>query len=229
MVWGRPRAIIFDFNGVIVDDEPLHLELFRRVLNEEGLDFTEDEYREKYLGCDDRGCFALALSEAGRAGESRDERLILALVGRKSAYYQKAIRGRSLLFPGAAELVRRSAERYPLALVSGALRNEIEPALQTAGIREFFEAIVASEDVGACKPDPEGYLRALAELNRTGRFDEPLRAGECLVIEDSIAGVRAAKSAGMFCIAITGSYNADELREAHRVAGSLAEIGPDWF
>ena len=220
------RAIIFDFNGVIIDDEPLHLELFRRVLTEEGLTLSDAEYHAKYLGCDDRGCFTLALRDAGLINHAADTEFIKDLIARKADYYQESIRDRFEFIPGAVDLIRRSAGSHPLALVSGALRNEIEVVLGRGGIREFFEVVVASEDVDACKPDPEGYLRALIELNRSGQFDSSLKAIECLVIEDSVAGVEAAKRAGMLCLALTGSYRADELHQADWVVSSLIGLDP---
>ncbi len=128
------RAIIFDFNGVIVDDEPLHLELFRHVLAEEGLTFTDEVYYEKYLGYDDRGCFIAALADAGREKEASDIGYIDRLIARKAAYYQDAIKDRYLLFPGVVDLVRRLASSYPLAIASGALRNEIEFVLERGEI-----------------------------------------------------------------------------------------------
>ncbi len=217
----KPKAIIFDFNGVIVDDEPLHLELFRRVIGEEGLTLTDEEYHEKYLGYDDRGCFTAALADLGRPAD--DAAWIDGLIARKARYYLEAIEERLLIFPGVVELIRLVESRYPLAIASGALRSEIELVLTRGGIREPFGVIVAAEDVSACKPDPEGYLRALELLNSGGAG---LEAAECLVIEDSIAGVEAAKRAGMRCLAVTNSYRADELAHADWIRQSLEDLDP---
>ena len=219
------RAIIFDFNGVIIDDEPLHLELFRVILAEEGIALSDDDYRVKYLGSDDRGCFVAALADAGREREALDSAFITQLIERKAALYRAAIDQRHLLFPGVVELVRRLANEYPLAIASGALRGEIEMALERGGIDDCFQAIIAAEDVGACKPDPEGYVKALAALNAEAR--PPIQPGECLVIEDSIAGVEAAKRAGMRCLAVTNSYAVEELKEADWIAASLADCDPE--
>lgn len=218
------KAIIFDFNGVIVDDEPLHLELFRAVLSEEGIPLTDEEYQAKYLGFDDRGCFQAVLWDAGREAESTDETRIAALIERKASLYVEAIKERYLLFPGVVELVKRLAEQYSMAIASGALRNEIEIVLAQGGIRECFREIVAAEDVSACKPDPEGYLKALALLN--AGHPETINAGECLVIEDSVAGIEAAKRAGMHCLAVTNSYPSEKLSQADRIVSSLADCDP---
>ena len=221
------RAIIFDFNGVIVDDEPLHLELFRRVLAEEGVALSDEDYHDKYLGYDDRGCFVAALADAGRGQLAADTAFINELIARKAAYYRRAIDERYLLFPGVVECVRRLATRFPLAIASGALRQEIELVLTRGGIRDCFRTMIAAEDVSECKPHPEGYTKALAALNALGTEEIPIRPGECLVIEDSVAGVEAAHRAGMRCLAITNSYSAAELVEADWVAASLAECEPE--
>jgi HAD superfamily hydrolase (TIGR01509 family) len=215
------KAIIFDFNGVIVDDEPLHLELFRRVLEEEGLSLSNEEYHEKYLGYDDRGAFTAALADQGHTA---DQTYIQSLIERKARYYLDAINERMLLFPGVVELVRRMAEKFPLAIASGALRHEIELVLTRGELRDCFRVIVASEDVSACKPEPEGYVKALALLNETTQ--RSIEPAACLVIEDSVAGIEAARRAGMRCLAVTNSYTAAELTAADAVVASLAELDP---
>lgn len=219
------KAVIFDFNGVIVDDEPLHLELFRRVLGEEGIPLSDEDYHAKYLGYDDRGCFTAALADAGRTELANDAAVIAELIERKAEYYRQAIAERMLLFPGAVELVKTLAAKYPLAIASGALRGEIEIVLQRGGIRDCFGHIIASEDVTACKPDPEGYVMALAALNATRA--EAILPNECLVIEDSIAGIEAAKRAGMHCLAVTNSYQAEELTNADWIVASLVNCDPE--
>jgi HAD superfamily hydrolase (TIGR01509 family) len=223
------QAIIFDFNGVIVDDEPLHLELFRRVLAEEGIALADEDYYEKYLGYDDRGCFIAALTDAGRGPSAADAALIEGLIARKAAYYRRAIDERCLLFPGVVEFVRRAAARFPLAIASGALRPEIELVLARGEIRDCFRAVIAAEDVSECKPHPEGYVKALAALNACSAQPAPIQPGECLVIEDSIAGIEAAHRAGMRCLAVTNSYRVEELTEADWIVSSLVECDPEWL
>lgn len=220
------KAIIFDFNGVIVDDEPLHLALFRRVLEEEGVGLSDEDYHAKYLGFDDRGCFIAALTDAGRVEAAMDGSYIHDLIERKAAYYRQAIEERMLLFPGVVELVKRVAARYPLAIASGALRGEIELVLAQGGMRDCFLGIIAAEDVSACKPDPEGYVKALAALNaRAGAA--MIKPEECLVIEDSLAGIEAARAAGMRCVAVTNSYTAEELAAADAVVTTLEGFEPE--
>jgi HAD superfamily hydrolase (TIGR01509 family) len=221
------RAIIFDFNGVIIDDEPLHLELFRRVLAEEGIGLTDQDYYDKYLGYDDRGCFVAALIDAGRRQWAADLAFINDLIARKAAYYRRAIDKRCLLFPGVVELVRRAAPRYALAIASGALRQEIELVLERGEIRDCFRVVIAAEDVTECKPHPEGYVRALAALNALDANPSPIQPEECLVIEDSMAGIEAAHRARMRCLAVTNSYRAEELKAADWIVPSLVACEPD--
>ena len=131
------RAVLFDFNGVLVDDEPLHFALFRKVLREEGLDFTEKDYYSKYVGFDDKACFAAALEAAG---EDTNLGRLMRLITRKSSYYQETIREQGYpFFPGAAKLVQNvAAAGWMLGVVSGALREEVEGARRQEGIAEVF-------------------------------------------------------------------------------------------
>jgi beta-phosphoglucomutase len=215
------RAIIFDFNGVIIDDEPLHHELLRRVIIEENMTFADGDYEKYYLGQNDRACFVSALTRHART-ESSDAAHVHSLIERKTGYYHEAIRSRNLLFPGIPELIIRLSQRYPLAVASGALRNEIEVALIGGGLRDHFELIIAAEDVERSKPDPEGFLKAWQGMQK--RIPD-LAPAECLVIEDSIAGVTAAKAAGMACLAVTTSYPSAKLEQADWIAPGVAE----WF
>lgn len=212
------RAMLFDFNGVIIDDEPLHLELIQRVLREEGLNITDVACRDKCLGVPDRAGFEALLHEAARPV---NETVVKALIARKADAYLEAIRARDLLFPGVQALVQRLAAQYPLALVSGALRQEVDFTLTRAGLHEHFSVIVTAEDVSKGKPHPAGFLQALASLNETQT--RSIQPHECLVIEDSIAGVEAAKRAGMFCVAVTHSFPAAALQKADLVVAGFAE------
>lgn len=216
------KAVIFDFNGVVVDDEPLHFELLQHLLLEEGIELDAVEYHKRYFGFDDRGVLTSALRDFGDPSKASDEAYVRELIERKAGRYLDAVRTRDLLFPGVAPLINALAARYPLAIVSGALRQEIELALDRGGIREHFPIIISTENVSQCKPDPEGYLKALDALRR----NHPLEAAECLVIEDSIAGIRAARAAGMRCLAVATSYPAGELTEADVVVEALKDCDP---
>ncbi len=212
------KAVIFDFNGVLVDDEPIHFELFRKVLAEEGLTLTKEAYVAKYMGMDDRGCFRAVFEDNGRG---LDDAQVAQLIRRKAAYYRDTIAERIVIFPGVKRLVPELAARFPLAVASGALRAEIEMILQVAGLKDCFQVIASAEDVDHGKPHPEVFIKALRGLNEKQR--DPIRASECLVIEDTKDGLTAAHRAGIKCLAVTNSYPAAEL-EAEAVVDSLEKV-----
>jgi beta-phosphoglucomutase len=210
------RAIIFDCDGVIADTEPMHMAAFQKVLREEGIEVSEDEYYGRYLAYDDRGCYREVFADRGR---QLDEPLLVDMIGRKSSYLAPVMRARLRLFPGVADFIRLAAESYPLAIASGALRHEIELVLEHGRVRQYFDVIISSEDVERSKPHPDPFLKALDSLARARRED--VAPGECLVIEDSIHGISAARAAGMVCLAVTNSYGAEQLGEADLIVGSL--------
>ena len=210
------KAIIFDFDGVLADTEPLHLKVFQRVLQEEGLPLSERDYYQKYVGFDDKGCFHAVLSEHGRPAPPET---IQQLVERKAALMLGHITATKVVYPGVVEFVKGVAGRYRLAIVSGALRHEIELILKTAGMRDDFEHITAAEDVQDGKPAPEGYLHALRSLNRRA----PLLASECLVIEDTVFGIQAAHAAEMRCLAVSTTFSPDRLGNADAVTATLKD------
>jgi beta-phosphoglucomutase len=221
------RAVVFDFNGVLVDDEPVHLAVFQRVLGEEGVALGRDEYLARHLGHDDRTVFAAVLAERGEeAGPGRVARLI----ARKSAYYQEHVHRHGYpFFPGAAELVAGAAARgWVLALVSGALRDEVEGALVAAGLADRFRVVVTAEDVAAGKPDPAGYLLAIAGMNSRPPLPERLiHPHEVLAVEDSPAGLEAAAAAGFVTLALAHSGPAERLAAAGAVLPTITGLTAD--
>jgi HAD superfamily hydrolase (TIGR01509 family) len=215
------RAVIFDFNGIIVDDEPIHFQLFQKVLGEEGITLTEKDYYARYLGFDDRGAFTSGYRDHDRP---LSDAKLADLIDRKAVYYQEAIRNHVTVFPGVKPLVTALAESLPLAVASGALRHEIETILSTISLRRHFRAVVSAEDVQSGKPEPEIFLKALAALNHSLADQSAIAAGDCLVIEDSKEGVRGARRAGMKCLAVTNSHQAEALQEATAIVQSLEEV-----
>jgi HAD superfamily hydrolase (TIGR01509 family) len=214
------RAIIFDFNGILVDDEPIHLEMFQRVLKEEGIDLNEKDYYARYLGMDDRGCFKAALEDHGR---KIDDFSLAEMIRRKAVYYRESIKKRLVVFPGVKELVLALSSRFPLAVASGALRSEIETILESISLKKYLQLIVSTEDVSEGKPSPEIFIKALSLLNKH-QTDKSIRPSECLVVEDSKEGILGAKHAGMKCLAVTNSHPAEELGPADAVVASLAGV-----
>jgi beta-phosphoglucomutase len=221
------KAIIFDFNGVILDDEPLHFQAMREAVADLGIALTESAYWEKYLPLDDRECLeAVCRDHAVSLSEEKRARVLDA----KFDSYNRRILNSYPLFPGAAQCIETASSRYPLALASGARREEIEATLQATELRRYFTVIVAAEDFTLGKPNPESFLLALRELNaaRNGTFP-PVKPEECLVVEDSVGGVAGARAAGMRCLAVSNSYPPDKLRKADRVVPSLEEATPNLF
>jgi beta-phosphoglucomutase len=218
------RAIIFDLDGTLADTEPLHFDAFSRVLRAEGIELDRAEYFSRLIGLDDRDCFAAVLRENGRA---TDDGVLAALSARKAAIYQEMIVGRDVTFPGASDFVQLCARRFPLIVATGTLRVEAELILKRAGIRELFADIIAAEDVEHGKPAPEGFEKALGRLGFLMRLRPPLEAAECLVIEDTVAGVEAGRRAGMRVMAVCNSARAEALKAAEIVRNSLAESDLD--
>ena len=178
-------ATLFDFNGVLVDDEAVHLAAFRATLAPRGIAVDERTYFERYIGFDDVGAFSAMLTDAGRDAPPA---LIAELVDAKRPLYLERARAGLTLFAGARERVCACAAHGPVGVVSGALRDEIELGLGLLGVRDRVSFIVAAEDTTRCKPDPEGYAKAIARLEV-----EPARVA---VLEDSGSGIRAALGAG---------------------------------
>jgi HAD superfamily hydrolase (TIGR01509 family) len=209
-------AILFDFNGVIVDDEPQHCDALIATLGEYGYSLDRDTYYREYLGFDDRECFRFTF---GRMGRATDEPALLEAIERKNAHYERAVRASMRLVPGATEFIEDAAlDGFQLAIVSGALRREIELVLDLAGLRAHFSEIVAAEDVSACKPDPQGYNRARARL--------ALAPARCIVIEDSLPGLAAARAAGLRCAMLSTSHGEEACVGADLVWQDFTGHGP---
>ena len=213
------RAVIFDFNGIIVDDEPIHFRLFQKVLGEEGIVLTEEAYYARYLGFDDRGAFSFGYGEHHRP---LNDAKLAELIDRKAHYYQEAIRNHVAIFPGVKPLLAELAKSVPLAVASGALRQEIQTILSTTGLIDYFATIVSAEDVERGKPEPDIFLKALASLN--AKNGDAIQARECVVIEDSKEGIKGARAAGMKCLAVTNSHPPELLHEANAIVKSLEEV-----
>lgn len=213
------RAAVFDFDGVIVDSEPLHYRALRDALLPEGVEITEEEYLRIYLAHNDRVAIQKALAHHGeRADPKRMERI----EARKIGIFAGLIPAIPV-FEGAREVVGALGAEIPLAIASGARHNEIEAILAGLGLRDAFQAIVGAEDAERTKPDPAPYLEAARQLAARAPGLDPT---ECVAFEDSIPGIAAALGAGMKVVGVAHSYSADKLRAAHRVVDTLAGFEP---
>ena len=217
------RAILFDFNGVILDDEEYHYLSLKRVLEEEGVSISREAYYRDCLGFGDTECFEWGLegSEKILAGGLSE------LIRRKSAYYEALLEHEARFFPGVCELIRETAPAYPLGVASMALRQEIDLALLKAGLADLMTVIVSGEDVARPKPAPEIYELALAQMNLTlsrGNGRAKITPPDCLVIEDSVPGIRSARAAGMRVLGVAHTVKQTELQEADWVVPSLSGL-----
>lgn len=215
-------AIVFDFDGVLVDSEPLHLRAYQEVLEPFGLSLPREKYYASYLGYDDEGVFR-AVAEA--RNWPLDDGKLGALIEEKGRVFDALISGGTggsggdLMYAGAAECVARLAAVWPLGIASGAARPEIEGMLRARGLDRYFRFIVAAGETPAGKPAPDPYRRA-ADLH-----GHP--PGACVAIEDSRWGIESAKTAGLSCIGITHTYPVAELLEADAIVTSLDELTPE--
>lgn len=213
-------AVIFDFDGIIVDTEPLHYRAFQCVLEPLGLGYPWEEYVARYMGFDDRDAFHEAFKAGGRSITAFE---LDEFIERKARAFQEIIADGVKAYPGAAELIRSISGRLPLALCSGALPSDINPILKQLGMAAAFDVIVTAVDVSASKPDPASYHLAVERLSRAFP-DHAICAERCLAIEDTPAGIASARSAGVAALAVTNSYPADRLGDARLIVDTLREV-----
>ena len=208
-----PRAVLFDFDGVIVNSEPLHFYAFHEVLKEHRVELTEDEYYRDLIGFDDRGAFRHLFAKRDRPLEPGT---LLALMARKSRVMMRLIHSRPFsALPGVEEFVRTLWRRCPLAICSGALREEIEAMLEGVRLRDCFPVIVSAEDVTVGKPDPSGYLLTAQLLGeKMLKNQPPLQPAECMVVEDAPKVIHSVKQVGFRTLGVATSYPMVKLTEA---------------
>ena len=199
----RPRAVIFDFNGTISQDEPILCEIFVELFAEHGKPMSAQEYFDELAGLSD--------PEVVRTWLGREHPDVDEVIRERIVRYRAAVADGSSIPDEVRAAVRYAAERVPIAIVSGAAREEIEPVLEAAGLRAAFAVLVSSDDVEHGKPDPEGYRTALSLL------DGDIAAGDVLVMEDTEAGIAAARGAGMRCVAVLGTLAPERLAAADEI------------
>jgi beta-phosphoglucomutase-like phosphatase (HAD superfamily) len=218
------KAIIFDFDGIIAHTEPIHLKAFQATLGDYDMEMTEGEYFDKYLAYDDKTFFRELFKDRGiESGELTIDEMMSV----KSAHFDNLIIGNIQLLPGVRELIKSVGHKYPLAIGSGALGVEIRQILEHARLEGYFKVIVSADEVERSKPAPDVFIEALSRMNQAFVDSGIIYAENCLVIEDSVSGIEAALSSGMKCLAITNSYPADKLSQAHLVKDSLEGLGLD--
>lgn len=213
-------ALLFDFDGVIIDSEPIHLLGFQHVFSRWDIDLTREIYYARYLGLDDFSCAKTVAQDYGR---EFSETQLRQMVCDKTAIVQDTFRKSLQAYPGVLELIAAADEAgIPLGICSAALRDEIRVACETLGVGQQFKVIVAAEDCDRCKPDPQGYFMTLEKLSQiSGKQLSPERS---VVIEDSVPGVKAGKAMGARVLAVTTSHPAEQLSHADMVVDSLSDV-----
>jgi beta-phosphoglucomutase len=216
-----PDAVVFDFDGVLANTEPLHLRVYQMLSAEHGFSFTADEYYSRYLGFDDVGVFeALSRDKGLRVDGDR----MAALIERKTVLFQSLVRESPVLFPGTAECLRAMRATCPIAIASGALSHEIALILTSAGLDGLVPVVVAAGDTPRGKPAPDPYRLAMERLSAAaGRH---LRPEASVAIEDSRWGLESARDAGLLTVGLTTSYAASELGRPDLVLSDIAEATP---
>ena len=214
------QAIVFDFDGVLVDSEPLHYQAFLDVARPMGVTFDYDHYRHELIGYDDRDVFRILLAHGDMSVPPSDEEPTLRrLIGEKQQAFEALVRAGGVeAVPGALELLREAAGEMPVAIASGATRADIELITQSLGVRDLFDAVVTADDVQRSKPDPATYALAVRRLSERGAAGaERLEAATCLAIEDTAAGIESARGAGLMTLGVTTTGPAGVLQHARRV------------
>lgn len=216
-------AVIFDFDGVLADSEPVHLHVFQAVLDQVGITLSAEDYYAKYLGYSDRDAFLQVFADHGRtvgAAELDD------LLETKKALFPQAI-GDHALYPGAADCIAEVASRVPIAIASGALRPEIELILDRSGLRHRFPIIVAAGETPRSKPHPDPYARAYQMLHEGGHLRSGAQPADVVAIEDSEWGLQAARGAELRTMAVLTSYTRDRLPSAEAWLPTIRDVSLD--
>jgi len=214
------KAVIFDFDGIIVDTEPIHYRAFQTVLNPLGLGYSWEEYMDRYIGFDDRDAFREVFRNAGK---DLNFYHLDCLIDQKATVFEDIVKGGVSAYAGAVKLIKSLSGSVPLALCSGALERDIRPILGQLGIDSAFDVFVSADDVHISKPDPESYSTTVLRL--AAAFpDLGIVPNRCLAIEDTPAGIASATGAGLRVLAVTNSYGAEALAGAVGIIDSLESM-----
>ena len=217
------KAIFFDFNGVIIDDETIQMKAFQEVLRGHDVNITEEWYFDS-LGMDDR---TFVRSMFSRAGQPLNDQLMQTVIEAKTAMHRDIIKDELPLFPGVLTFLKNASRHFSLGLVSMANINEVGYVFERANLTPLFDVVVTAEDTSVCKPAPDCYAGGLAKLNQKRQQERslPLLPSECLAIEDSPPGIESARVAGMRTLGVTNTVGEKELRAAGAdvVTKSLAD------
>lgn len=224
------KAILLDFNGIIINDEPIQMKAYQDILKNEGIDLTEEDYYAS-MGMDDETFVASAFERAGKTAEGNK---VLELTQAKTQKWREIVANEIPVFDGVENFIKKMVSNdIALGIVSMAKREEIDFVLEKLGLSGYFKAIISADDCENCKPDPEVFFKGFNAVDsaRTSEGRNPIVHGECVVIEDSAAGVIGAKKAGLKTLGITNTVSEESLREAgaDAVSKNLNDWMPDSF
>ena len=221
------RAVLMDFNGVIINDERIQMKLYQDIFKEEGFEMTEEEY----LACTGMDDTRFIKHHFNRVEKELSDEKIYELRMKKSEMWRKVIDKEMPLCDGVENFIRKCSNRFAMGIVSMANRDDILYLLEKTGLRSCFTKVISTEDVTEHKPSPQCYLACFRYLDqrRTAAGHFPLLHRECLVIEDAPQGIQAGKNAGMQTLGVTNTFDAEVLRKAgaDAVTKTLADWMPD--
>ncbi len=219
------KAILMDFNGIIINDERIQMQAYQEILKKEDIELTEDDYFSS-LGMNhetfinkiyDRACKTLEGNKSMEISTAKTNR------------WRDLVTEELPIFEGVENFVHKMSQEFALGIVSMSKREEIVYVLERANLARYFSAIISAEDVTECKPNPQCYRAGFRTLDawRTSHKHLPMTHEDCVVIEDSPAGVRAAKAADLYALGVTNTVSAEQLREAG--ADSVTKNLNDWM
>jgi len=231
------KAVIFDLDGVIINSEPLHDESTAIVLQKNGISISEKE-RKQFLGLNDKEIFSQVVKEnklkktpedliqerekvyfdlIKKVKENKLKKTPEDLIQEREKVYFDLIKKKGLdLFPGVLEAIQKFSKRYKLAITTSSEKSKVDFTLKKFNLSQYFPIIITGEDITKGKPDPEPYIKTIKQLG--------VKSKECLVIEDSINGMKSALDAGCFCIAVTNTFPAAQLKQADMIVQNISEI-----
>jgi beta-phosphoglucomutase len=206
------KAIFFDFNGVIINDEPIQMKSYQEVLRGHDINLTEEMYYGG-LGMDDRTFLRSILAKSGKP---LTDAVLDSVIEAKTAVHRDTIKDELPLFPGVLTFLKATARHFQLGLVSMANQTEVGYVFERAKLGPLFSVVVTAEDTSVCKPAPDCYVCGLTKLNEKRQRERllPLLAAECLSIEDAPPGIESARAAGMRTLAVTNTVDEEALRAA---------------
>jgi HAD superfamily hydrolase (TIGR01509 family) len=211
----KTLGILWDYNGTIVNDEHIHEKAVAEVLLRRHIVLTHEMYTSECLGQSDKASF----ENLKKIFPQLENSSVQQLVTEKTSLYLPLVETESIMWPGLKDLLQNLHEEFAMAIVTGSLRAEIMPTLEKEGIIHFFQTVITANDISRSKPDPEGYLKGIKTLN--------IPVENIVVIEDTDIGVKAAKAAGLKCIALEQGGLTKNLQEADKIVKMVIEITPE--